>query len=73
GHKRILHVHHNVPGILSAVNQVFAQHGINIAGQYLRTDEKLGYMVMDIVADTVDLPLAQLAHIPGTIRCRVLF
>ena len=73
GHKRILHVHHNVPGILSAVNQVFAQHGINIAGQYLRTDEKLGYMVMDIGAETVELPMAQLSNIPGTIRCRVLF
>ena len=73
GQKRILHLHHNVPGVLSAVNQVFAQHGINIAGQDLRTDEKLGYVVMDIDAGTVDLPIAQLLDIPGTIRCRVLF
>ena len=73
GQKRILHVHHNVPGVLSAVNQVFAQHGINIAGQYLRTDEKLGYVVMDIAADTANVPMAQLTGIPGTIRCRVLF
>ncbi|MET1115213.1 MAG: phosphoglycerate dehydrogenase [Comamonas sp.] len=73
GQKRILHVHHNVPGVLSAINQVFAQHGINIAGQYLRTDEKLGYVVMDIDAGTLDLPMAQLLDITGTIRCRVLF
>ncbi len=73
GQKRILHLHHNVPGVLSAINQVFAQHGINIAGQYLRTDEKLGYVVMDIDAGTVDLPIAQLLEITGTIRCRVLF
>ncbi|WP_159910711.1 phosphoglycerate dehydrogenase [Pantoea sp. 18069] len=73
GQKRILHVHHNVPGVLSAINQVFAQHGINIAGQYLRTDEKLGYVVMDIGADSAELPMAQLLDIAGTIRCRVLF
>lgn len=73
GQKRILHVHHNVPGVLSAINQVFAQHGLNIVGQYLRTDEKLGYVVMDIGAEAQDLPLAQLAQIAGTIRCRVLF
>ncbi|MDH1676403.1 phosphoglycerate dehydrogenase, partial [Comamonas aquatica] len=72
GQKRILHVHHNVPGVLSAINQVFAQHGLNIVGQYLRTDEKLGYVVMDIGAEAQDLPLAQLAEITGTIRCRVL-
>ncbi|MDH0382576.1 phosphoglycerate dehydrogenase [Comamonas aquatica] len=73
GQKRILHVHHNVPGVLSAINQVFAQHGLNIVGQYLRTDEKLGYVVMDIGAEAQDLPLAQLGEITGTIRCRVLF
>ena len=73
GQKRILHVHHNVPGVLSAINQVFAQHGINIAGQYLRTDEKLGYVVMDIEAGTLDLPMTPLLEIAGTIRCRVLF
>jgi D-3-phosphoglycerate dehydrogenase len=66
-------VHHNVPGVLSAINQVFAQHGLNIVGQYLRTDEKLGYVVMDIGAEAQDLPLAQMAEITGTIRCRVLF
>lgn len=73
GQKRILHVHHNVPGVLSAINQVLAQHGINIAGQYLRTDETLGYVVMDIGPETAPLPMAQLAGIAGTIRCRVLF
>jgi D-3-phosphoglycerate dehydrogenase len=73
GQQRILHVHHNVPGVLSAINQVIAQHGLNIAGQYLRTDEKLGYVVMDIGATATPLPIAQLADIAGTIRCRVLF
>ena len=73
GHNRILHVHHNRPGMLSAINQVFADNGINIAGQYLRTDEKVGYVVIDIDAESSALALAKLSQIPGTIRCRVLF
>ncbi len=73
GQQRILHVHHNVPGVLSAINQVIAQHGLNIAGQYLRTDATLGYVVMDIGPTDGPLPIAQLAAIAGTIRCRVLF
>ena len=73
GNNRILHVHENRPGILSAINQVFADNGINIAGQYLRTDEKVGYVVIDIDAKSSALALEKLAQIAGTIRCRVLF
>lgn len=73
GKNRILHVHENRPGILSAINQVFADNGINIAGQYLRTDEKVGYVVIDIDAASSALALEKLSQIPGTIRCRVLF
>jgi len=73
GNNRILHVHENRPGILSAVNQVFADNGINIAGQYLRTDEKVGYVVIDIDAQSSALALEKLSQIAGTIRCRVLF
>ena len=73
GQNRILHVHENRPGILSAINNVFAENGINIAGQYLRTDEKVGYVVIDLDVDSSALALEKLAQIPGTIRCRVLF
>ena len=73
GNNRILHVHENRPGILSAINQVFADNGINIAGQYLRTDEKVGYVVIDIDAKSSALALEKLSQIAGTIRCRVLF
>lgn len=73
GKNRILHVHENRPGILSAINQVFADNGINVAGQYLRTDEKVGYVVIDIDAASSALALEKLSQIPGTIRCRVLF
>ena len=73
GKNRILHVHHNVPGVLSAINLVFAENGINIAGQYLRTDEKVGYVVIDLDVESSALAVAKLSQVPGTIRCRVLF
>jgi D-3-phosphoglycerate dehydrogenase len=69
----MLHVHHNQPGVLSAINQVFAENGINIAGQYLRTDEKVGYVVIDLAAQSSGLAVEKLTQVPGTIRCRVLF
>lgn len=52
---------------------MFADNGINVAGQYLRTDEKVGYVVIDIDAQSSALALEKLSKIPGTIRCRVLF
>ena len=73
GKNRILHVHANRPGMLSAINQVFADNGINIAGQYLRTNEKVGYVVIDIDVESSALAVEKLSQIPGTIRCRVLF
>ena len=73
GQNRILHVHENRPGILSAINQVFADNGINIAGQYLRTDDKVGYVVIDLEATSSQLAVEKLSQIAGTIRCRVLF
>jgi len=73
GKHRILHVHHNQPGVLSAINQVFAALHVNIAGQYLQTDDKLGYVVIDLDAQSSELALEKLSQVEGTIRCRVLF
>ncbi len=73
GQNRILHVHHNVPGVLSAINNVFAENGINVAGQYLRTHEKLGYVVIDMEPGSSALAVEKLSQIAGTVRCRVLF
>ena len=70
---RLLHVHRNVPGVLSAINQVFSENSINICGQYLQTNESVGYVVIDINAEYSELALRQLREIDGTIRCRVLF
>ena len=73
GKHRLLHVHRNVPGVLSQINRVFADNNINIASQYLQTNEKVGYVVTDIDAESSDLALEKLARVPGTIRSRVLF
>ena len=73
GSHRLLHVHHNVPGIMSAINSVFSENNLNVSAQYLQTNEAIGYVVIDIDAEYSDLALAKLSSIEGTIRCRVLF
>jgi D-3-phosphoglycerate dehydrogenase len=49
---RLLHVHKNVPGVLSKINNIFSENDINIVGQYLQTNEKVGYVVIDVDADS---------------------
>ncbi len=75
GSHRLLHIHRNVPGVLSRINEVFGTQGINIDGQFLRTDAHVGYVVIDVSATPqqgLDLRAA-LAEIPGTLRTRVLY
>ena len=48
GRCRLLHIHRNVPGVMAAVNERFSEAGINIDAQYLRTNEKVGYVVIDV-------------------------
>jgi D-3-phosphoglycerate dehydrogenase / 2-oxoglutarate reductase len=73
GKHRLLHVHRNVPGVLAEINKVFSDNGINIASQYLQTNDAVGYVVIDIDAAHSELALAKLAKVQGTIRTRVLF
>ena len=73
GSHRLLHIHHNVPGVMSAINGVFSANNVNVAAQYLQTTEDIGYVVIDVDAEYSDLALEKLAAIDGTIRCRVLF
>lgn len=70
---RLLHVHQNVPGVITAINQVFSKHNINIVGQYLQTKESMGYVVLDINTSYSEDALEQLRNVPGTVRVRVLF
>lgn len=73
GTKRLLHIHENRPGILTKLNQIFVEANINIAAQYLQTDPKIGYVVVDVEAEDSNNLLAKLKEIDGTIRARVLF
>jgi D-3-phosphoglycerate dehydrogenase len=70
---RLLHVHRNIPGVISGINQLFSQYNINVAAQYLQTNENVGYVVVDIEAEYSNDAIAALKAIEGTIRCRVLF
>ncbi|MFV8818988.1 phosphoglycerate dehydrogenase [Haliea sp. E17] len=70
---RLLHIHHNVPGVMSAINNVFSETGVNVSAQFLQTNEAIGYVVMDVDAEYSDVVLAKLAAVEGTIRSRVLF
>jgi D-3-phosphoglycerate dehydrogenase / 2-oxoglutarate reductase len=72
GKHRVLHVHQNVPGVLAAINRAFSDSGINVSGQYLRTDDAIGYVVMDIDQESSAVARDRLREIPATIRCRVL-
>ncbi|MDD2713301.1 MAG: phosphoglycerate dehydrogenase [Simplicispira sp.] len=73
GKHRLLHIHRNVPGVLSHINSILSDNQINIAAQYLQTNEAVGYVVIDMDAASSDLALDKLAQVPGTLRSRVLF
>jgi D-3-phosphoglycerate dehydrogenase len=59
--------------VLSEINQVLSDNGVNICGQYLQTKEKIGYVVVDVNKEYGELALKKLLGVKGTIRCRVLF
>jgi D-3-phosphoglycerate dehydrogenase len=73
--RRLLHIHRNVPGTLSRINELFSAGNINIDAQFLQTDSEVGYVVIDVSADEAQANelRAQLAAIPGTLRSRVLY
>jgi len=73
--RRLLHIHRNVPGMLSRINELFSAGNFNIDAQFLQTDADVGYVVIDVSADEAQAVAlkAQLAAIPGTLRSRVLY
>ena len=73
GKHRLLHIHRNVPGVLSEINRILADNHVNISAQYLQTNEAVGYVVIDMDAASSDVALEKLAQVSGTIRSRVLF
>ena len=73
GTHRLLHIHKNVPGVLSQINKSFADANINIFAQSLMTEEDVGYLVMDVGSGDSAQAVDALKNIPETIRVRVLF
>ncbi len=73
GAHRVAHIHANVPGILARINQVLAARDINIIGQYLKTNERVGYVITDVGRDYDPAVVRELQEIPRTMRVRVLY
>jgi len=70
---RLLHIHENVPGVLSEINRVLSENGINIAGQFLQTNDKVGYVVIDVDKAYGKQALEALKQVDHTLRLRVLY
>lgn len=70
---RLLHVHENVPGILAKINTIFANYNVNIHGQYLKTTDKIGYVITDISKEYSKEMIEELKNIANTIKFRMLY
>ena len=70
---RILHIHKNVPGVLSEINSCLSAHGINILGQYLKTNQEIGYVVTDIGQEASKDAADLLKHVKETIKVRLVY
>jgi D-3-phosphoglycerate dehydrogenase len=73
GAHRILHMHNNVPGVLSAINTALSKNNINIVGQYLKTNEEIGYVVLDVDTKLSKRALELLKEVKDTIKVRMLY
>ncbi len=73
GTHRILHIHHNVPGVLSEINTQLSKHKINILGQYLKTNDAIGYVVLDVNKNLSKNALELLRKVKATIKVRMLY
>jgi D-3-phosphoglycerate dehydrogenase len=70
---RLIHIHANVPGVLANINNVLAQHHVNILGQYLKTNELIGYVITDINRQYDQDVIQALRAVEHTIKFRVLY
>lgn len=69
---RLLHVHANVPGVLSDINGILAKNNVNVLAQYLRTNEQIGYVIADVDREYRESLIEDLMQVPHTIRVRLL-
>jgi D-3-phosphoglycerate dehydrogenase len=73
GVHRILHFHKNVPGVLHRINSYFAERNVNVLAQYLMTNSKVGYLVMDVSRKVANTWIEDLRAMPDTINARILY
>ena len=73
GTHRILHIHKNIPGVMTAINNIISREGLNVVGQYLKTNEDVGYVVLDIRGNVKQEIVNELKSLPETIKARVLY
>jgi D-3-phosphoglycerate dehydrogenase len=73
GSHRILHIHKNVPGVLSQINGQLSKYKINIVGQYLKTNDDIGYVVVDVDKKLSNQATQLLKEVPHTIKVRLLY
>ncbi len=73
GTHRILHIHQNIPGVLGEINSRLSARGINIVGQYLKTNETIGYVILDMDSKLSKEAFAILKDIKGTIKTRMIY
>lgn len=73
GAHRILHIHNNVPGVLGAINTLLSKNKINIVGQYLKTNDEIGYVVLDVDSKLSKQAMTLLKEVKETIRVRMLY
>jgi D-3-phosphoglycerate dehydrogenase len=72
GH-RILHIHYNVPGVLSEINTTLSKNNINIVSQYLKTNDEIGYVVLDVDKKLSSTAFELLKKVKQTIKVRLLY
>jgi D-3-phosphoglycerate dehydrogenase len=70
---RILHIHRNVPGVLSEINTQLSKYNINILAQYLKTNDDIGYVVLDVDKKLSNQALQLLKEVKHTIKTRLLY
>jgi D-3-phosphoglycerate dehydrogenase len=70
---RLLHIHNNVPGVLSQLNSIFARNSVNVVAQYLGTDPRIGYVIADVDKEYDASLLEDLRKVTNTIRVRILY
>ncbi|MBC7851027.1 MAG: phosphoglycerate dehydrogenase [Chitinophagaceae bacterium] len=73
GTHRILHIHRNVPGVLSEINSTLSEHNINILAQYLKTNEEIGYVVLDVDKKISSHAFELLKEVKQTMKVRLLY